>query len=97
MTFSGFAVVIAVASLPWHPPFQNDGIQGGTRMRALAIATALIVATSTAQAEEIHALITTAMETAMVELVPPFERTSGNTVSVSYGPSGAVADRKSVV
>ncbi len=62
-------------------------------MRALAIATALIVATSTAQAEEIHALITTAMETAIAELVPSFERGSGNTVSVSYGPSGAVARR----
>jgi molybdate transport system substrate-binding protein len=62
-------------------------------MRTLAIAIALIAVTSAAQAEEIHALVTTAMETAIVELVPPFERGSGNTVSVSYGPSGAVARR----
>jgi molybdate transport system substrate-binding protein len=93
MTFSGYAVVIAVASLSRHPPFQNDGIWGGARMRALAIATALMAVTSTARAEDIHALITTAMETAIAELVPPFERSSGDTVRLSYGPSGAVARR----
>ena len=60
-------------------------------MRMLAIAAALLAVTSTAQADEIHALITTAMETAIAELVPSFEHASGNTVSVSYGPSGAVA------
>jgi molybdate transport system substrate-binding protein len=62
-------------------------------MRTLAVAIALIAVTSEAQAEEIHALITTALETAIAELVPSFERGSGNTVSVSYGPSGAVARR----
>jgi molybdate transport system substrate-binding protein len=62
-------------------------------MRILAIAVALIAVTNTAQAEEIRALITTAMETPVAELVPLFEHGSGNTVNVSYGPSGAVARR----
>lgn len=59
----------------------------------LAIAAALIAVTGTAQAVEIDALITTAMEAAIDQLVPPFERQSGHTVRVSYGPSGGVARR----
>jgi len=62
-------------------------------MRRLAIAAVLIVVTGSAQAAEIDALITTAMEAAIDELVPPFERASGHTVRVSYGPSGGVARR----
>jgi len=66
-------------------------------MRAFALALVMIVGVivgmSTARANELHASITTAMETAMAELVPPFERESGNTVSISYGPSGRVARR----
>jgi molybdate transport system substrate-binding protein len=64
-----------------------------TFMNAVAAAAALIVATVTARAAEIDALITTAMEPAIDELMPPFERGSGNTVHVSYGPSGGVARR----
>jgi molybdate transport system substrate-binding protein len=58
---------------------------------AIAIAAALIAATGSAQAAEIDALITTAMKTAIDELVPPFERANGHTVRVSYGPSGGIA------
>jgi ABC-type tungstate transport system permease subunit len=56
-------------------------------MRALALIAMLIVATNSAQAAEIHALITTAMKAAIDELVPKFERDTGNTVCVSKGPS----------
>jgi molybdate transport system substrate-binding protein len=62
-------------------------------MRTLALAAALIAATAPAPAAEIDALITTAMKAAIDELVPPFERQSGHTVRVSYGPTGGVARR----
>jgi molybdate transport system substrate-binding protein len=61
-------------------------------MRALAFAAVLIVA-GPARAAEIEALITTAMKAAIDELVPSFERDSGYTVRVSYGPSGGIARR----
>jgi molybdate transport system substrate-binding protein len=60
-------------------------------MRAFALALAVIVAASPVRANELHASITTAMETAMAELVPPFEHQSGTSVSIDYGPSGRVA------
>ena len=54
---------------------------------------ALLAATGPASAAEIKALITTAMEAAIVELVPPFERATGHKVTVSYDPSGGLARR----
>jgi molybdate transport system substrate-binding protein len=64
-----------------------------TFMGALALVATLIVATDSAQAAEINALITTAMKAAVDELVPSFERDTGHTVRVSYGPSGGIARR----
>src|SRR5207342_737636 len=61
--------------------------------RAIVSLLALLVAAGTTSAAEIKALITTAMEAAIVELVPPFERASGNKVTVSYDPSGGLARR----
>ena len=61
-------------------------------MRALVLATALIVA-GPAQAADIDALITTAMKAAIDELVPSFERDTGHAVPVNYGPSGGIARR----
>ena len=64
-------------------------------MKATAgvLAALLSAATVPAQAAEIHALITTAMKDAVDELVPSFERETGNTVTVSYGPSGGIVRR----
>src|SRR6266853_3609514 len=62
-------------------------------MRLIVSLIALLVATGTASAAEIKTLITTAMEAAIVELVPPFERATGNKVTVSYDPSGGLARR----
>src|SRR3954470_18396839 len=62
-------------------------------MRVIVGLVALLVATSPASAAEIKTLITTAMEAAIVELVPPFERASGHKVTVSYDPSGGLAQR----
>jgi molybdate transport system substrate-binding protein len=62
-------------------------------MRAFALIATLLGATVSAQAAEIHALITTAMKAAIDDLVPKFERDTGNTVAVSFGPSGGIARR----
>ena len=62
-------------------------------MRAIVTLAALLAATGTASAAEIKALITTAMEAAIVVLVPPFERATGHKVTVSYDPSGGLARR----
>jgi molybdate transport system substrate-binding protein len=62
-------------------------------MRTLAIAAALIVATGSAQAAEIDAMITTAMKAAVEQLAPPFERANGHVLRIVYGPSGGLARR----
>jgi molybdate transport system substrate-binding protein len=62
-------------------------------MRALAALAALLMTTAFAKAAEVKALITTAMQAAIVELVPPFERASGHRVSIGYDPSGGLAQR----
>ena len=58
----------------------------------IAAAVALLVTTG-AEAAEIKALITTAMNEAIVVLVPQFEKATGHKVTVSYDPSGGLARR----
>jgi molybdate transport system substrate-binding protein len=58
-----------------------------------AIAAALIIATAQARAAEIDAMITTAMESAIEQLAPPFERANGHALRVVYGPSGGLSRR----
>ncbi len=62
-------------------------------MRALALATALIVVTSAAQAADINAFIATAIKSATDELLPAFELANGHTIRASYAPSGALVPR----
>jgi molybdate transport system substrate-binding protein len=63
-------------------------------MRAIAIVIVLLAATTApARTAEIDAMITTAMESAIEQLAPPFERASGHAVRVVYGPSGGLARR----
>lgn len=62
-------------------------------MRSVIAIATLFAATAPASAVEIETLITTAMQSAIVELVPPFERTTGHKVTVSYDPSGGLARR----
>ena len=64
----------------------------------MASATALLVTVGgvpvgPAQAAEIKALITTAMNEAVIVLVPQFEKATGHKVTVSYDPSGGLARR----
>jgi molybdate transport system substrate-binding protein len=65
------------------------------RTRAIAAAAALIVATGSAHAAEVDAMITTAMKAAVDELAPPFERANGHVLRITYGPSGGLARRLS--
>jgi molybdate transport system substrate-binding protein len=62
-------------------------------MRTLAIVVAMLAAANTAQAAEIHAFISTAIKTVTDELLPPFERASGNSVHAIYAPPGALLRR----
>ena len=59
----------------------------------MAVAAALIVAAAPARAAEIDAMITTAMGAAIEQLAPAFERASGHTLRIVYGPSGGLARR----
>ena len=61
--------------------YRSKGLQASVRM--------LIVQSR----PEINALITTAMKAAIDELLPRFERESGQKVNVTYGPSGGLANR----
>lgn len=56
-------------------------------------AAALLLTTPPAQAAEIKTLITTAMNEAVVVLVPQFEKATGHKVTVSHDPSGGLARR----
>ena len=62
-------------------------------MRIIVVLATLLIATANGHAAEIKALITTAMEAAIVELVPPFEKATGHKVTISYDPSGGLAQR----
>src|SRR5262252_5558735 len=78
---------------------------GRITMHMLVIAVTLMIAVGSAQAQElanelakerappIDAMISTAMKAAIEELAPPFERASGHTLRVVYGPSGGLALR----
>jgi molybdate transport system substrate-binding protein len=59
----------------------------------LAVILALLVPGAAAQPAEINALISTALKSAMDELLPSFEREHGHTIRASYGPSGALIPR----
>jgi molybdate transport system substrate-binding protein len=60
--------------------------------KILAAAATLLVATSV-EAAEIKTLINTAMNEAVIVLVPQFEKATGHKVTISYDPSGGLARR----
>ena len=74
-------------------------------MRMLVTVVALVAASGSTQAQDrtqertqertqtIDAMISTAMKAAIEEIAPPFERASGHTLRVVYGPSGGIARR----
>ena len=71
------------------------GLREEFHMRKLtaAMTFALLTTAGGAGAAEIKALISTAVADAMAELVPQFERASGHTLRISYGPTGGLAKR----
>jgi molybdate transport system substrate-binding protein len=62
-------------------------------MRRIAVAGVALLITTGTQAAEIKTLITTAMNEAVIVLVPQFENATGHKVTVSYDPSGGLARR----
>jgi molybdate transport system substrate-binding protein len=62
-------------------------------MRLFVITFLLLTTAGAARAADVDALVTTAMKAAIDELTPSFERDTGNSLHVSYGPSGGVARR----
>src|ERR1700756_3717660 len=59
-------------------------------MRTLVIVIAMLAATTTANAAEIDAFISTALKTVTDEVIPPFERADGHSVRALYAPPGAL-------
>jgi len=64
-----------------------------SRVAALVALSMMATAATPAGAAEMRVLITTAMKAAIDELAPAFERASGHTLRITYGPSGALAKR----
>src|ERR1700723_1414064 len=62
-------------------------------LRIAVLAVAMFAGTGGTQAAELHALITTAIKDVVDQLEPRFAHETGDTVAVSYGPSGGVARR----
>jgi molybdate transport system substrate-binding protein len=62
-------------------------------MRRILMAAATLLIATSAQAAELKTLITTAMNEAVVVLMPQFEKATGHKVTVSYDPSGGLARR----
>ena len=60
---------------------------------ALGLALVGITAGGTARAAEITLQCAVALQPAMVVLIPDFEQSSGNKVTIAYGTAGAVVDR----
>src|ERR1700724_2565877 len=59
-------------------------------MRTLAIVIAMLAATTTPNAAEINAFISTALKTVTDDVIPPFERAGGHTVRALYAPPCAL-------
>jgi molybdate transport system substrate-binding protein len=66
-------------------------------MRSLGVAAIFALAAAckptAAGAAEIRVLASGALKLALTRLAPAFEKSSGDTVSVAYGPAGSVANR----
>src|SRR5436309_1879002 len=53
----------------------------------------LSCAAEIAGAAEIKVLAAGALRVAMLQLLPDFQKSTGHTVTIGYGPAGAIADR----
>ena len=57
------------------------------RLRTVLAVMCCLYAHGTAQAAEVHVMISGGLTAAFKTLVPDYERSSGNTVAIAYGPS----------
>jgi molybdate transport system substrate-binding protein len=64
-----------------------------SRFAAAALAALIASIPCGAGAAEMHVLITTAMKAAIDDLAPAFEAATGHKLTITYGPSGALAKR----
>jgi molybdate transport system substrate-binding protein len=67
-----------------------------SHLRIAIAALAFIAATrigGTADAAEIRVLSSGSLKAALSQLLPDFEKSSGNTATIEYGPAGAITDR----
>ncbi|HEX4408773.1 MAG TPA: substrate-binding domain-containing protein [Xanthobacteraceae bacterium] len=62
-------------------------------MRIVAITLLVFMSTGVAEAAEINAMITDAVKAAIDDLTPSFKQETGNSLRVTYGPSGGLARR----
>lgn len=62
-------------------------------LRAIVVLTGLLAPTTLSGAAEIKALSPAVMKAALDELLPAFERTTGNKVAIGYASSGEIAQR----
>ncbi len=66
----------------------------GIMKRAIiAVSALLLVSAKKLQAAEIKALFPAAMKSAMTELIPEFEKSSGHNINIEYGTVGAIIAR----
>src|SRR5262245_45833233 len=63
------------------------------RVVAAMVAALIALMPGATNAAEMRLLITTAMKAAIDELGPAFEKTAGHKLTITYGPSGALAKR----
>ena len=64
-----------------------------SKLFAAGLAALMVLAAGGASAAEVRVLITTAMKAAIDDLGPAFEKATGHTLNITYGPSGALAKR----
>ena len=83
---------------PSYGPRAKLGTAGGLmNYRRIAIATFALMAAmragGTADAAEIRVLSSGSMKAALSQLLPDFQKSSGNSATIEYGPAGAIAGR----
>lgn len=59
---------------------------------AFALMTAMLVG-GTADAAEVKVLSSGSMKAALSQLLPDFQKASGNSATIEYGPAGAIVGR----
>src|SRR5665213_2243959 len=77
----------------WRDKMNPRSILSVSATIALGLALFGITAGRTARAAEIKLLCAVALHPAIDALVPDFEKSSGDKVTVAYGTAGAIADR----